>query len=111
MKKVAVLGGTRYVGRRVVDRLLEGGVEVTLVTRGLTPDPFGDAVIRRTADVASTQALGNALTREDGELFDVVLHQVAYHPSHARTACGDRGKSTTPGRHLDDRGLQLREPS
>jgi len=84
MKKVAVLGGTRYVGRRVVDRLLEDEVGDERPGRGLTPDPFGDAVIRRTADVASTQALGNALTREDGELFDVVLHQVAYHPAHAR---------------------------
>lgn len=84
MKKVAVLGGTRYVGRRVVERLLEGGVEVTLVTRGLTPDSFGNRVTRRTADAGSAQQLSEALTREDGELFDVVLHQVAYHPGHAR---------------------------
>jgi nucleoside-diphosphate-sugar epimerase len=84
MKKVAVLGGTRYVGRRVVEGLLESGVEVTLVTRGLTPDRFGDRVRRRTADVGSADQLAEALTRDDDDLFDVVLHQVAYHPPHAR---------------------------
>jgi nucleoside-diphosphate-sugar epimerase len=84
VKRVAVLGGTRYVGRRVVERLLRDGVEVTVVTRGLTPDPFGEAVIRRTADVSSARALSEALTRADGEVFDVVLHQVAYYPAHAR---------------------------
>jgi nucleoside-diphosphate-sugar epimerase len=54
------------------------------VTRGVTPDPFGDRVTRRIADVGSTQDLNEALTSHDGELFDVVLHQVAYYPLHAR---------------------------
>lgn len=80
MPRIAVIGGTRYVGRRVVDRLLQNGADVTLVTRGLTRDPFGDAVTRRVADAASTPDVTAALA--DGPRFDAVLHQVAYHPQH-----------------------------
>lgn len=46
MKKVLVLGGTRYFGRELVKNLIERGNDVTVGTRGVTEDEFGDKVNR-----------------------------------------------------------------
>ena len=34
MKKILVLGGTRFFGRKLVERLLKEGHDVTIMTRG-----------------------------------------------------------------------------
>ncbi|CAN7742153.1 NAD-dependent epimerase/dehydratase family protein [Paenibacillus sp. LjRoot56] len=44
--KILVLGGTAFFGRRLVRLLLGDGHDVTIATRGQTPDDFGDAVTR-----------------------------------------------------------------
>ena len=44
MKKILVLGGTRFFGRKLVELLLEQKHEVTIVTRGMSENPFGEAV-------------------------------------------------------------------
>lgn len=40
---VLVLGGTQFMGRLVVERLLAGGHRVTMSNRGVTANPFGDS--------------------------------------------------------------------
>jgi len=40
MKKVLVMGGTRFFGKKLVQHLLDEGNEVTIATRGRTPDPY-----------------------------------------------------------------------
>lgn len=47
---VLVIGGTRFVGYGLVWRLLLNGHQVTILTRGRAPDPFGDRVERLVAD-------------------------------------------------------------
>ena len=42
--RLLLLGGTRFLGRHVVDAALARGHEMTLFTRGRTPQPFGDRV-------------------------------------------------------------------
>ena len=44
--KILVLGGTRFFGVHLVCALLEDGHEVTIATRGRTPDSFGSQVSR-----------------------------------------------------------------
>ena len=44
--KILVLGGTRFFGIHMVNDLIEKGHEVTIATRGLTPDYFDDSVSR-----------------------------------------------------------------
>lgn len=44
--KILVIGGTRYFGIHMVNKLLEQGHEVTIATRGKTPDSYGDKVER-----------------------------------------------------------------
>ena len=46
--KILVIGGTRYFGIHMVNKLLEQGHAVTIATRGKTPDSYGDKVERIT---------------------------------------------------------------
>lgn len=42
--KLLILGGTRFLGRHLVDAALSRGDDVTIFTRGRQPVPWGDAV-------------------------------------------------------------------
>lgn len=44
MTKILVIGGTRFFGKKVVERLIKHGHEVTIATRGNTEHDFGDRV-------------------------------------------------------------------
>lgn len=72
---ILVLGGTRYFGISMVEELLRMGHEVTLATRQITQDKFGDAVKRiqleRTDPVSMKEAL-------QGKYYDVVYDKIAY---------------------------------
>ena len=74
--RVLVIGGTRFIGRAIVDRLLREGHAVTLLNRGRTPDPFGTRVRRVVGDRRETAVLERAFRRTD---FDVVVDVIAYH--------------------------------
>ncbi|MFF8308851.1 NAD-dependent epimerase/dehydratase family protein [Streptomyces lydicus] len=90
MPDICVIGGTRYFGKVLVQQLLDQGHRVTLVNRGQTPDPFGDAVRRLRADVNVPGELTAAVA---GERFDAVVHQMCYTPNAAVEVCeafGDR---------------------
>lgn len=39
--KLLVLGGTRFLGRHLVDNAIRAGHDVTIFTRGVTPSPWG----------------------------------------------------------------------
>ncbi|MFK9090842.1 NAD-dependent epimerase/dehydratase family protein [Bacillus salipaludis] len=80
MISALILGGTQFVGKRLVQLLLDEGVEVTIATRGRTPDSFGDQVSRL------------KISREDGESlrvafqnkqWDVVFDQTCYSSQEA----------------------------
>ena len=72
MARVLVIGGTLFIGRALVDQLLERGDEVVIMHRG-NGTPFGDRVreIRRDRnDVAAVRAV------LAGSRFDVVYDNV-----------------------------------
>ncbi|MEV6908955.1 NAD-dependent epimerase/dehydratase family protein [Amycolatopsis sp. NPDC051071] len=81
MKKVLVLGGSRYFGRGVVERLRDAGLDVTVLNRGSTPAPSGVAhlIADRDDEAGLAAALGS-------RSFDVVLDQVCYTPVQAAIA-------------------------
>ncbi|WP_127578999.1 NAD-dependent epimerase/dehydratase family protein [Paenibacillus koleovorans] len=79
-KKVLVLGGTQFFGKRLVAKLVEDGADVTIATRGRTQDPFGDAVRRVQLDRQDRSSVGSAL--KTGE-WDILYDQTCYAPKEA----------------------------
>src|ERR1041384_6650578 len=88
---VLVIGGTRFVGRLLVERLLAAGHRVTIFNRGTREDPFGDGVERLRGD-RTTSEFGRLL---GGRSFDAVVDFAAYRAEDARgvveTLGGGRG--------------------
>lgn len=82
--RVLVIGGTRYAGRRLVRHLLDDGHAVTILTRGTTPDPFGDSVTRIT--MARQDLTVNHPNLKDHS-WDVVVDQVCFSLDEARSTC------------------------
>lgn len=81
MRKICVIGGGRYFGKLLVQRLAEAGHEVTVINRGSTRPPAGveHLVADRDDEAALTAALGT-------RTFDVVVDQVCYTPVQAAVA-------------------------
>jgi len=73
--KILVIGGTRYFGIHMVNELLEKGHDVTIATRGKTPDSYGNRVKRIIIARTDEESMKNAL---QGKHFDVVIDKIAY---------------------------------
>ncbi|MCA1032674.1 NAD-dependent epimerase/dehydratase family protein [Bacillus timonensis] len=91
MKTALVLGGTQFFGKRLVQILLENGIEVTIATRGLTPDTFGDQVKRIVIDRENRETLEKAV---EGYEWDVVFDQTCYSPIEVKDAVEVLGDKT-----------------
>jgi nucleoside-diphosphate-sugar epimerase len=74
--RVLVIGGTRFIGRAIVTRLLREGHEVTLLNRGLSKDPFGTRVRRLVGDRRNHETVLAAANKRD---FDALIDITAYH--------------------------------
>lgn len=72
---VLVFGGTRLIGKHLVHELLTKGYQVTIATRGLTPDEFGDQVTRLTVERTSSDSIRNNIP---DIVYDVVFDSLAY---------------------------------
>lgn len=81
MQRICVIGGSRYFGKLLVQRLLAAGHQVTVINRGSTPPPPGaeHLVVDRDDEAALVAALGS-------RSFDVVVDQVCYTPVQAQAA-------------------------
>ena len=89
-----IIGGTQFIGRRIVALLVEAGHNVAVVHRGATHD-LGPAVRNLRADRADLPRLTEILHRENPDaVFDLAYDWAAGTPaSHvvaAAEACGDR---------------------
>jgi nucleoside-diphosphate-sugar epimerase len=92
-KNILVIGGTRFIGRLLVQRLLHAGHRVTIATRGYVPDPFGSRIQRIRADRRNELAM-RAVAKAGP--FDIVYDQMCYSPLDAaiavRTFAGQVGR-------------------
>ena len=82
-KRVLVLGGTRYVGKRLVQLLLDRGDAVTVGTRGRHPASFSGDVTHLKLDRFDRDSMQAALANKD---WDVVYDQQCYAPEDAAAA-------------------------
>jgi nucleoside-diphosphate-sugar epimerase len=83
-KNILVIGGTRYIGRLLVQRLVQAGHRVTIATRGYAPDPFGARIERIRVDRRNETAMRKAFA--DKAPWDVVFDQMCYNPLDAAIA-------------------------
>ena len=85
MDTALVVGGTRFVGRHVVEELLDAGYDVTHFNRGEHEDPFADD--DRVDHVAGDRTNDSALEAAGAAVDpDLVVDVVAYHPRDVRAA-------------------------
>ncbi|MGB9108401.1 MAG: NAD-dependent epimerase/dehydratase family protein, partial [Telluria sp.] len=82
-KNILVIGGTRFIGRLLVQRLLHAGHRVTIATRGYAPDPFGQRIQRIRTDRRNETAMRKLA--EAGP-YDIVYDQLCYSPLDAAIA-------------------------
>jgi len=81
--QVLVIGGSRFIGRAVVQRLLADGHKITLLNRGQSPDPFGTRVSRVIGDRSDPETLKRALAKRE---FDAVLDVIAFREEDTQAA-------------------------
>lgn len=84
MKKILVLGGTRFFGKKLVEQLLKQNHQVTIVTRGVSVNPFGDQVEHLQVDRRDEAAFKTAVA---GRNFDIVYDNICYSPNEAKAFC------------------------
>jgi nucleoside-diphosphate-sugar epimerase len=72
---ILVCGGTRFMGRHLVDSLIAKGHDVTIATRGKTPETFGDNIKRISVNRLDYDSMKNAFI---GKSYDVVYDTLAY---------------------------------
>jgi nucleoside-diphosphate-sugar epimerase len=82
-KNILVIGGTRFFGKLLVQRLIRAGHKVTVATRGYAPDPFGERVERIQVDRRNGLAMRAAFRTAS---YDVVFDQMCYSPLDAAIA-------------------------
>ncbi|HFK1396676.1 MULTISPECIES: NAD-dependent epimerase/dehydratase family protein [Bacillus] len=84
LKKVLVLGGTRFFGKHLVEALLQDGHDVTIATRGITEDPFGSTVKRLIVDREDEKQLAERL---EDKSYDIVYDNLCYSSNAAKMVC------------------------
>lgn len=84
LKKVLVLGGTRFFGKHLVEVLLQAGHDVTIATRGVTEDSFGSAVKRLIVDREDEELLKERL---EDKSYDIVYDNLCYSSNTAKIVC------------------------
>lgn len=73
--KILVLGGTRFFGISMVWELIKQGHEVTIATRQMTKDNFGENVKRIQVERTDPSQIEQAFK---GKHYDVVYDKIAY---------------------------------
>lgn len=84
MATILVLGGTRFFGKKLVERLVADGHSVTIATRGETPHSFGDTVEQLCFDRLDEVAFAKAV---EGRTWDIAYDNICYSPDEAQVVC------------------------
>lgn len=72
---ILVIGGTRFFGIHMVEELLKAGHEITIATRGIASDSFGDKVKRLIIERTNEESIKETFK---GRHYDVVIDKIAY---------------------------------
>lgn len=72
---ILILGGTRFFGIDTVRELLRKGHDVTIATRGLTKDNFGQQVKHIIYDRLNVESINKSFLNK---YYDVIIDKIAY---------------------------------
>ena len=72
---ILIVGGTRFFGIPMTERLLKQGHSITIATRGSRSNPFGGRVRHIAADRTDAESVRRNL---GAERFDLVIDKAAY---------------------------------
>lgn len=73
--KILVFGGTRFMGKHLVQELISKGHNVTIATRGITKEEFGDRITRLVVNRTDNDSLKKNIPDIE---YDVVYDNLAY---------------------------------
>lgn len=82
MKKILVLGGTNFFGKKAVQLLLDKGYDVTLATRGNKANPFGNQIQHIELDASLAEHPGWHTIQS--EKWDAVFDNICYDAQDAQ---------------------------
>ena len=80
--RILVIGGTRFFGIPMIEKLLNEGHDVTIATRGNAVNPFGERVSQLFLDRTDPAQVKEAL---EGKSFDVMIDKIAYSSNDVKT--------------------------
>lgn len=88
--RVLVLGGSYFIGKKIVEVLLNGGYQVTVLNRGTVENPFPQAEHIK-CDRDDAEAMSKALA---GRQFDIVIDVCGTTKEQVQIACDALDKAT-----------------
>ncbi|ADU29686.1 NAD-dependent epimerase/dehydratase family protein [Evansella cellulosilytica] len=84
MRHVLVLGGTRFFGKRLVQKLIDNGDNVTVATRGETEVKFDGTVTRVKVNRFDRESMTSVFPDKK---WDIIYDQICFSPDDAQDAC------------------------
>lgn len=82
-RQILVIGGNRFFGKRLVEKLIANGDRVTVLNRGHLDDGFGDKVEHIICDRDDIQKLKSSVQHKT---WDIVYDQVCFDAHQAKAA-------------------------
>ncbi|WP_409300969.1 NAD-dependent epimerase/dehydratase family protein [Peribacillus sp. SCS-155] len=92
MAKVLVFGGTRFFGKKLVEKLIHNGHDVTIATRGNTADSFGEQVKRIQLDRGVNDSRWDSISNIQ---WDAIYDNICYGPEQAKIAIKRLGQNAS----------------
>lgn len=83
-RQILVIGGNRFFGKRLIEKLIANGDQVTVLNRGHLDDGFGDRVSRVVCNRDDIEKLKSSVQHKN---WDIVYDQVCFDAHQARAAC------------------------
>lgn len=83
-RQILVIGGNRFFGKRLIEKLISNGDAVTVLNRGRLADGFGESVSRIVCDRDDVEKFKSSVQHKN---WDLVYDQVCFDGHQARAAC------------------------